>query len=60
MLDGDELREVFGAVVANAKSHGREGRLVMTMQYAHLCRVTAAQGFTMVIATIILFEEVHN
>lgn len=58
-LDGDELREVFGAVAANAANHGREGRLALAMQYAHLCRVIATQGFTVVIATISLFKEVH-
>lgn len=59
MLDGDELREVFGAVAANAQNHGREGRLSLAMQYSHLCRVIAAQGLTVVIATISLFREVH-
>lgn len=59
MLDGDELREVFGAAAANAQNHGREGRLALAMQYAHLCRVIAAQGLTVVIATISLFREVH-
>lgn len=58
-LDGDELREVFGAAAANAKNHGREGRLALAMQYAHLCRVIASQGLTAVIATISLFKEVH-
>ena len=60
MLDGDVLREVFGAVAANAENHGREGRLALAMQYAHLCRVIAAQGLTVVIATISLFREVHT
>lgn len=59
MLDGDELREVFGAVEANARNHGREGRLALAMQYAHLCRVIAVQGLTVVVATISLFREVH-
>ncbi|WP_296752248.1 adenylyl-sulfate kinase [Thiobacillus sp.] len=59
MLDGDELREVFGAVSANTENHGREGRLALAMQYAHLCRVIAAQGMTVVIATISLFKEIH-
>lgn len=59
MLDGDELRQVFGAEAANAQNHGREGRLALAMQYAHLCRVIAAQGLTVVIATISLFREVH-
>lgn len=60
MLDGDELREVFGAVTSNAQNHGRDARLTLAMQYAHLCRVLADQGLVVVIATISLFKEVHG
>jgi len=60
MLDGDELREVFGAAATNAQNYGREGRLDLAMQYAHLCRVIAAQDLTVVISTISLFREVHT
>jgi adenylylsulfate kinase-like enzyme len=60
MLDGDELREVFGAVVSNPINNNREGRFTLAMQYARLCRVLANQGFVVVIATISLFREVHN
>lgn len=59
LLDGDELREVFGAVAANAQNHGREGRLALAMQYAHLCRILASQGITVVIGTISMFREVY-
>lgn len=59
MLDGDELREVFGAAAANANNHGRESRLALAFQYAHLCRVIAAQGLIVVISTISLFKEIH-
>jgi adenylylsulfate kinase len=59
MLDGDELREVFGAVAANAQNHSREGRLALAMQYAHLCRIIANQRLTVVISTISMFKEVH-
>jgi cytidine diphosphoramidate kinase len=59
MLDGDELREVFGATAASIKNHGREGRLALAFQYAHLCRIIASQGLTVVIATISLFKEIH-
>lgn len=59
MLDGDELREVFGVATANEINHGREARLVLAMQYSHLCRVIANQGLMVVIATISLFNEVH-
>jgi len=59
-LDGDELREVFGATTANTENHGREGRLAFALQYARLCRLLAQQGYTVVIATISLFKEVHQ
>ena len=59
MLDGDELREVFGAVSVNLKNHSREARLALAIQYAYLCRILAHQGMTVVIATISLFKEVH-
>lgn len=59
ILDGDQLRDVFGVVAFNANNHGREGRLALAMQYARLSRVIASQGLTVVIATISLFSEVH-
>lgn len=59
LLDGDVLREVFGASALNAKNHGREGRLGLALQYSSLCHVIAEQGLTVVIATISLFHEVH-
>lgn len=59
LLDGDELREIFGAVAASSANHGREGRLALAFQYAHLCRLLASQGVTVVIATISLFKEIH-
>lgn len=59
MLDGDQLREVFSAGDVE-KSHDRQSRLVLAMQYAHLCKVIAEQGITVVIATISLFREVHQ
>jgi cytidine diphosphoramidate kinase len=59
LLDGDELRAVFGAVAADAQNHSREGRLALAMQYGRLCRVLAGQGLTVVIATISLFKQVH-
>ena len=59
MLDGDELREVFGTAAIHPDNHGRKSRLNLALQYAHLCRVIADQGVTVVIATISLFREVH-
>lgn len=59
LLDGDELRDAFGAVAENAQNHGRGGRLALAMRYAHLCHLIATQGLTVVIATVSLFREVH-
>lgn len=60
MLDGDELREVFIPTKANVSNYGQETRLLLAMQYAHLCRVIASQGLIVVIATISLFRAVHT
>ena len=60
LLDGDELREVLGAVAATSRNHGRDGRLALAFQYAHLCQIVAQPGVTVVIATISLFSEVHG
>lgn len=59
LLDGDELREVFGAMAINAQNHDRACRLGLALQYGALCRLVAAQGLTVLIATISLFHEVH-
>ena len=59
LLDGDELRKVFGATSVNVHNYGRDKRMALALQYAHLCEMLAKQGFTVVIATISLFKEVH-
>ena len=60
LLDGDELREVFGVAGTNVQNYSREGRLALAMQYGRLCRVIAAQGLTVLAATISLFKEIHE
>ena len=60
LLDGDVLREVFGATAIKGENHNREGRVKLAMKYAHLCRILSQQGVTVVIATISMFAEVHS
>lgn len=60
MLDGDQLRELFGTTEPNAINYGREGRLALAMKYARLCRILADQQLMIVISTISLFQEVHE
>jgi len=59
-LDGDELREVFGATAITGENHGGEARLTLAKRYSALSRVLSAQGHTVVVATISLFREVHE
>lgn len=60
LLDGDELRAVFGASAAVAQSHERAARLDLALRYSRLCRMLSMQGLTVVIATISLFREVQD
>jgi adenylylsulfate kinase len=60
LLDGDELRDVLGNATLSKDNHSLESRLALAMRYARLCRLLATQGFTVVIATISLFREVHE
>lgn len=60
ILDGDEMREVFGNVKENSANHGRTARLELAMQYAKLCRLLAPQGTTVICSTISMFHEVHE
>ena len=55
-LDGDELR----AVLDKKDSHTREERLKIAMTYVRLVKMLSDQGYDVVIATISLFQEVHN
>ena len=59
MLDGDDLREVFGAAAPGSEKHDRAGRIALALTYARLCQVIAKQGVTVVIATISMFREIH-
>lgn len=59
-LDGDDLRDIFGASTESRENHGRDGRLALALQYARLCRMLAEQDLTVIIATISMFREVHR
>ncbi len=59
-LDGDDLRAVMAAASVDGADHGRAQRLELAQRYARLCRLLALQDFTVVIATISLFREVHE
>ena len=41
LLDGDELREVFGLNSVNQENYGRDKRIALAMQCAYLCNILA-------------------
>lgn len=57
LLDGDELREALALV---AGGYSRAERLNLALTYARLARLAAAQGQTVVCATISMFQAVRD
>ncbi len=60
LLDGDDLREIFGRASNSVDNHNREARMELAMKYSRLCKLLSSQGFIVIIATISLFHEVHT
>lgn len=56
LLDGDELRQVLGIT---GKGYDRESRKNLAFTYARFAKLLANQGFTVIVATISLFHELH-
>lgn len=55
-LDGDDLRSIF----ANRWGYEREERIELAKVYFHLCSHLAAQGFTVVISAVAMYQEVRE
>jgi adenylylsulfate kinase len=56
LLDGDEVR---AAIDDPHVRHDRASRLANALRICRLARLLAAQGVTVVVATMSLFKEVH-
>jgi len=59
VVDGDEVRELFGEADDGDRNHGRSTRLKYAYGYGKLARLIAGQGVTVVVSTISLVKEVH-
>ena len=59
-LDGDKLREILQTDTFSDANHSTQSRRKLAQTYAFLCREIAAQGLTVVIATISLFRDVQR
>lgn len=57
LLDGDDLRQALGA---ENTGYDREGRKNLAKTYSCLALMLARQGFTVLVATISLFHEIHE
>lgn len=56
LLDGDELRQIFGA----NDHYDRTSRENLSIRYSKLCGLLASQNIIVVICTISLFHKVHT
>ena len=59
-LDGDQLRNVYEDLVDKNYSYDKQSRISLALSYAKLCQSLVSQGFTVVIATISLYNTVHT
>lgn len=55
-FDGDDLRSIF----ANRWGYAREDRVEIAKVYFRLCSHLSAQGFTVVIAAVAMYDEVRH
>ena len=60
LLDGDILRSIFEPAVDIKDSYGRKERVELSYRYAQLCKNLSMQGFTVIIATISMFNEIYS
>lgn len=59
-LDGDDLRMLLNHTVDAKNNYSKDFRLEMSKTYSRFCRHMANQGHIVVIATISLFDEIHE
>ena len=59
LLDGDVLRDLFRNTGVITETYNREARIKLALKYAHLCKTLSSQGFTVIIATISMYDEIY-
>ena len=59
LLDGDVLRNIFKTTTVEQPSYSREARINLGLSYGLLCKTLSAQGFTVIIATISMYNEIY-
>ena len=59
LLDGDNLRNLFNGKVDFDNSYCREERIILSRKYSLLCKNLSSQGFTVIIATLSMYNEIY-
>ena len=59
LLDGDDLRKIFTKGSVGKKLYNRNSRINLALKYGVLCKTLSSQGFTVIIATISMFNEIY-
>ena len=60
LLDGDELRKIFGLYEFNTINHSRENRLHLALKYAKLVKMLSDKNLNIIITTISMFKEIYK
>jgi cytidine diphosphoramidate kinase len=59
LLDGDILRNLFNNTDGSKKTYALEERIKLSYQYSLLCKILSSQGFTVIISTISMYDEIY-
>lgn len=59
LLDGDLLRDMFTKSSIEREAYDRKSRVNLALKYGLLSKTLSAQGFTVIIATISMFNEIY-
>lgn len=60
LLDGDSLRSIFENIDGLKDTFVRYERIMLAYKYARLCKNLSDQGFTVIIATMCMFNEIYD
>ena len=60
LLDGDVLRDIFKTESFGKPSFDRKARINLGTKYGLLCKTLSAQGFTVIISTISMFDTIYH
>ena len=59
LLDGDVLRDILKDDDVKSGSYRRKDRIKLSHKYSQLCKNLSSQGFTVIIATVSMFDEIY-